>query len=197
QEAEHRRKRQEAEQDLRERERRLSSVYETVADSIIYLQVETDGRYRLVSVNPAFVSTTGVDYSAIVGKRVDEVIEEPSLPLVLERLREATQGKRVVRWEETSQFPKGRLTGEVSVAPVLDDAGHCTHLVAAIHDVTERKHLEAQVRQAQRMESVGHLAGGIAHDFNNLLTVISGMSDLGLAQLREGDQQLRHDLNEI
>jgi PAS domain S-box-containing protein len=197
QEAEHRRKRTEAEQDLLERERRLSSVYETVADIIIYAQVEADGRYRFLSVNPAFVSTSGLEYSQVIGKRVDEVIPEPSLTLVLEKLREATQAKRVVRWEHTSRFPAGQLTGEVSVAPVLDDAGNCTHLVAAIHDVTERKQLEAQFRQAQRMESVGHLAGGIAHDFNNLLTVINGVADLALAQVSASDQQLQDDLTEI
>jgi signal transduction histidine kinase/CheY-like chemotaxis protein len=101
-----------------------------------------------------------------------------------------------VRWEETSEYPKGRLTAEVSIAPVFDDAGSCSHLVGAMHDITERRKLEAQFRQAQKMESVGQLAGGIAHDFNNLLTVINATADFGLAQLREGDQ-LHEDLREI
>jgi signal transduction histidine kinase/ActR/RegA family two-component response regulator len=101
-----------------------------------------------------------------------------------------------VRWEETSEYPKGRLTGEVSIAPVFDEAGRCTHLVGAVHDITERKKLEAQFRQAQKMESVGQLAGGIAHDFNNLLTVINGTAELAIAQLREGDP-LHDDLQEI
>jgi nitrogen-specific signal transduction histidine kinase/CheY-like chemotaxis protein len=65
-----------------------------------------------------------------------------------------------------------------------------------VHDITERKKLEAQFRQAQKMESVGQLAGGIAHDFNNLLTVINGTAELAIAQLRPVDP-LHDDLQEI
>jgi len=195
-EAEERRSRQEAEHALRQRERRLSSIYEAVSDSLFYVGVEEDGRYRFISVNQAFVSTTGLDRNQVVGKRVDEVIPEPSLTLVLEKYGEAIRERRVVRWEETSEYPKGRLTGDVSIAPVFDDAGNCAHLVGAVHDATERKQLEAQFRQAQKMESVGQLAGGIAHDFNNLLTVINGTAELVTAQLREGDP-LHEDLREI
>jgi PAS domain S-box-containing protein len=150
QDAEERRRRKEAEQALLQRERRLSSIYETVSDSLFYVDVEEDGRYRFTSVNQAFVSTTGLNYNQVVGKRVDEVIPEPSLTLMLEKYGEAIREKRVVRWEETSEYPKGRLTGEVSIAPVFDDVGSCTHLVGAVHDVTERRQLEAQFRQAQR-----------------------------------------------
>jgi len=63
-------------------------------------------------------------------------------------------------------------------------------------DITERKKLEEQLRQSQRMESVGRLAGGIAHDFNNLLTVVTGYSELMLGQLAE-DSSLRNDAEEI
>ena len=63
-------------------------------------------------------------------------------------------------------------------------------------DITERKKLEEQLRQSQRMESVGRLAGGIAHDFNNLLTVVTGYSELMLGRLAE-DSSLRNDAEEI
>ena len=195
-EAEAHRKRKEAEQSLLERERRLSSIYDAVADALFYVEVDKDGRYRFASINQAFVSTTGLEYSRVVGKRVDEVVPEPSLTLMLEKFGEAIRENKIVRWEETSDYPNGRLTGEVSVAPVLHDDGHCTHLAGARHDVTERKQLEAQFRQSQKMEGVGQLAGGIAHDFNNLLTVINAMAELGLTQVSAGDQ-LHEDLQEI
>ena len=134
---------------LHEREERLSSIYDTTADVIFHLQVEKNGRYRFISVNKAFVTTTGIDSVQVVGKLVSEIIREPSLTFVLEKYGEAIREKKIVRWEETSDYPTGRLTGEVSVAPVYDDSGNCTHLVGAVHDITERKKAEQTLRESE------------------------------------------------
>ena len=82
------------------------------------------------------------------------------------------------------------------MTPILDASGAITHFVAIKEDITERLQLEAQFRQAQKMESVGQLASGIAHDFNNLLTVINGMSELVLAQI-DPDDPMYADVQEI
>src|SRR5262249_55775326 len=71
--------------------------------------------------------------------------------------------------------------------PILDAQGRKLGAVVAMHDITERKQLESQLRQAQKMEAVGRLAGGVAHDFNNLLNVSTGYGEMLSDQLPEGD----------
>jgi PAS domain S-box-containing protein len=77
----------------------------------------------------------------------------------------------------------------------IDFAGRRARL-AVLLDITGRRHLEEQLRQAQKMEAVGMLAGGVAHDFNNLLTIITGYSQLILNNLAPNDQN-RHSVEQI
>ncbi|MCI0683982.1 MAG: response regulator [Gemmataceae bacterium] len=70
----------------------------------------------------------------------------------------------------------------LTVSPILDPTGQLTHFVGIYRDMTERKHIERQLFQAQKMQSVGTLAGGVAHEFNNLLAGIQGYASLGLRE---------------
>jgi nitrogen-specific signal transduction histidine kinase/ActR/RegA family two-component response regulator len=77
-----------------------------------------------------------------------------------------------------------------------DDQGRTVKITGAFQDITERKRLEEQLRQAQKMEAVGQLAGGVAHDFNNLLTAMRGYAELARRGLEE-DEPRRNDLDEV
>lgn len=139
--------RKQAEILLREREARLSSIYATVGDILFQISVESNGVFRFTSVNRAFLEVTGIKEHNIIAKRVDEVIPEPSLSFVRAKYREAIETKSIVRWEETSDYPSGRLIGEVSIAPILNAEGKCTHLIGAVHDITKHKQLQEDLRK--------------------------------------------------
>jgi PAS domain S-box-containing protein len=148
---------------LRESEQQLASIYNAVRDVIFHVAVEPEGRFRFVSVNAAFLRVTGLSRETVVGKAVNEVIPEPSLAMVIRKYGEAIERKTTALWQETSDYPSGRLTGEVSVVPVLDNNGICTHLVGSVHDITERHRAEAALREnearlknAERLAHVGN-----------------------------------------
>lgn len=156
--------RKQAEQALHDREQELSNIYSSVQDIIFQLGLEGEGKYRFLSTNDAFNRVTGLDSHQIIGKLVNEVIPEPSLRLVLKNYRLAIKENTTVRWEETTDYPTGRLTGEVSITPILDPDGKCTRLVGVVHDITERKKVEESLRRSQ--QETAHA--------NRLLLALSG-----------------------
>jgi len=138
----------------------------------------------------------------IFGWSAEEVLEGPT-PMVPEELQEEFRRGLEAAWrgETVSGLLKSARRKDGSPLEVLlwsaalrDAAGAVCGLVVLLDDVTQRRWMEEQLRQAQKMEAVGRLAGGVAHDFNNLLTIISGYGELLLSQVED---RLREDVKAI
>jgi two-component system, cell cycle sensor histidine kinase and response regulator CckA len=113
------------------------------------------------------------------------------------RLDSLIAGQTIEGGEERRRSKDGSII-DVSFwnAPLRDADGAVTGIVEVVADNTERKRLEEQFRQAQKMEAVGRLAGGVAHDFNNLLTVITGYCQMLLDRFPEADPN-REDMLQV
>ncbi|MFI5298782.1 MAG: ATP-binding protein [Polyangiales bacterium] len=148
-------------------------------------------RGKLIYVNPAAIKMYGAgSASDLLGKSVLDFIHPEFHQQVMERMKLASEQGVALPPLEEKHF---RLDGtsmdvEVHGTPIPFEGGPAMHVV--IRDVTERKRaeaekarLEAQLHQAQKMESIGRLAGGIAHDFNNILGVILGYADAAMRNL--------------
>jgi len=139
--------RKRAEAALQASESQLSLIYTNISDILFYLAVEEGESFRFISVNPAFLGAIGLPEEQVVGKLVEEVIPEPSRSLVLGNYKRAIQTKKAVSWEEITEYPSGKKYGHVSVIPIFDTDGNCTHLIGTVHDITERKQAEDEIRK--------------------------------------------------
>jgi PAS domain S-box-containing protein len=172
-----------ANQDLQ----RLATAIDQAAEVILI----TDPGGRIEYANPAFERITGHPVAEIAGRG----------PEFLEAGREDS-GTMATGWAQIraaisrGDAWSGRIMGrrrdgrtlqaEGVISPVRDPGGEIINFVAVMRDITAEIELEAQLRQAQKMEAVGQLAGGVAHDFNNLLQVISGYAEIAAADLDAG-----------
>ena len=186
-----------AEDISRRGERRLQTIID--AEPACVKLVSPEG--ILLEMNRAGLEMVGAaDASQVVGRPVIDFVNPADHTIFLERHRAASSGTpgkcefRIVGLNGVERWADSHL---VPFEMPTDERDTQLNVLGVTSDITERKHLEAQLRQAQKMEAVGLLAGGIAHDFNNLVTVINGFTEFALLTPQDTDEQRRADLIEV
>jgi PAS domain S-box-containing protein len=182
--------RRRAEQALRESEARYRLITENANDIISLLDQEG----AILYLSPSAQLLLGYEPSELLGRLVFDLIH----PEDLDQVR--------VQWARLDVHQRVQLTYRVrhsngswrwfDAQGSLSEQQGGRFAVVVSRDITERRQLEAQLFQSQKLEAIGQLAGGVAHDFNNLLTAIRGYGELMMDTLGEADAR-REDMGEI
>jgi len=168
--------------------RRSEARYRSLVQSAVYGIYRSSLEGRFFDVNPALISMLGYDSAEEVlalDPKLDVFVDPSEQMRVMAEFRRGARLDNVeVRWKrKDGSAITVRLSGRVVNNP--EETAEVVEIIA--EDITERRVLENQFRQAQKMEAVGRLAGGVAHDFNNLLMVISGYAEVLLEHTRKND----------
>jgi len=183
--------RKKAERALRESEEKFRSLFDSSPLGVALSELETG---RLVEVNELLCKTTKFSKDELLGNTTT------GLGLYSEADRDRFLGKlkstgRVSNMSMTFRCREGQAIQTLMSSNIIRLAGK-PYALTLFLDITEKKQLEEQLRQSQKMESIGRLAGGVAHDFNNLLTAIIGYAEMLEAGL-DPDDPLSEDVKQI
>jgi two-component system, cell cycle sensor histidine kinase and response regulator CckA len=177
-------------------EKELLKIYSAVKQSPASVII-TDNLGTIDFVNPKFTEMTGYTAEEVQGRNLQFLNSDDMPPenfnILLQEIAEDNQ------WN--GEFRARRKNGKhywesAMISPIKDLDGTITHYLKVSEDITQRKALENQLLQAQKMDSLGRLAGGIAHDFNNLLTSIIGYTEL-IKLKRSEDKQIQKFIDQV
>jgi PAS domain S-box-containing protein len=175
----------------RESEQRFQRIFEESPLGVLLAEPDTR---RIVQANPAFCRMLGFEPAQVAGRTIAELMHVDDREMLDRAIRDG--GGADVEVEARHVTRSGAISwARVHLTQLSALDGRPGLLLALTEDVTREKRVEAELRQAQKMEAIGQLTGGIAHDFNNLLGVIIGNVEFLIDTARDTDQaKLAHEI---
>ncbi|SDZ79886.1 PAS domain S-box-containing protein [Desulfuromusa kysingii] len=177
-----------------EQERKSQRLWKRTFDSISDIITIQDLEHRITQCNSATAETFNLQPEECIGKHCYELFTGSDTPCP--KCPAGNAVKNLEPYSEEIFHAKLGKTFSINVSPIFDDNGTITGISHFAKDITEQKKLAEQLRQAQKMESIGTLAGGIAHDFNNILSAIMGYTQLAQLHIPQNSKALEA-LNQV
>jgi PAS domain S-box-containing protein len=165
----------------------LQAFFDNSPDWLTLQRATPEGRFIYVDINPTCEVAYGLPRDQVIGRPVEDVLGNAAAQTPINSFRKCLSTGEPQRY--TTRRTMAGISRTIDVMSVLVPANAADgdrFIITTARDITEREEIEAQLRQAQKMEAVGHLTGGIAHDFNNLLTAISGNLEILEKRLASG-----------
>jgi PAS domain S-box-containing protein len=160
----------------------IRTFYEHSSECHAVLIEAGAGQFRYEEINPATLRLYGMTRAQVIGHTIDEIFDAVTARELDAHLSECLRLNAPYRYERTH----ANEIIEAVATPVPHETGIGRRIVVSARDVSERRRLEQQLLQSQKMEAVGQLTGGLAHDFNNLLTGIMGSFELLQTRVAQG-----------
>lgn len=173
-------------------EQELTSIFNALPD--FYFRLGEDGTILSYQISPALIDELYVPPEQFFGRRMVDVLPQQQAELFAAKLTEQRNTGKIITFEYQLKVPSGERWYEARLAS-LGDSGD---IIVLVRDIVERRLLEQQLRQAQKMELLGQLTRGLAHDFNNILASILGYSNLAMERcVSDPSDKLARYLGEV
>jgi PAS domain S-box-containing protein len=177
----------------RAREQRLSAQLRAIVESSEDAILSKDLNGVILSWNHGAEQIYGFVADEAIGKTIEIVLPLDRVHEESDILEGIRRGRRIKHFETVRLRKDGRaIHVSLTISPIRDAQGNIVGASHIARDITERRQLEEQLRQTQKLESLGVLAGGLAHDFNNLLTGVMGNASLAMEELSPSSPACQH-----
>jgi len=190
-----------AEDSLEESRLLLEQIFNSIKSAVFVLHIEQPGSMRIIKCNAAASAIFGYEADEMTGHPIDVLyVDEASVKVFINYTAAAVEEKGFSHLAEFNMVRKGGevFPAEQTVTPMMDDNGKCTGWVSVIRDITdkrkaetERRKLEVQLFQAQKLESIGDLASGIAHEINTPIQYVGDNTEFLLGAFNDLDRLLQ------